>query len=231
MASLIWWPPSSGGLPHLVLFIYHFRLLSITRCSQILECESRVFSSGDDDDDDDDVTAIFPKTSAYVSCVMERGELLLRTAVVTIVGGSSSPAVGRSASNIDKTHTGKGNKLVVLGMIRAILIQQCLHIHSVGCLSPEPEGMVTRSISAPHLQQPGCEHFVPGLEDLQRFRRWDQTLRNLHKTSRGSWSKHKECHVSVVEQIFTFVAGDPDEAVRITLICSSDKCICTQIIP
>jgi hypothetical protein len=36
---------------------------------------------------------------------MERAELLLS---VTIVGGGSGPAVGRSASNIDKTTTGKG---------------------------------------------------------------------------------------------------------------------------
>ena len=69
-------------------------------------------------------------------------------------------------------------------------------------------------MSAPHLQQPGSEQLVQGLEDLQRFRRWDQTLRNLHKTSRASWSERRDCHVSVVEQIFTFVAGSPDEAVR-----------------
>ncbi|XP_028400510.1 probable E3 ubiquitin-protein ligase HECTD4 [Dendronephthya gigantea] len=161
---------------------------SVGRLIQILESESRAFSSDDDDDDENDVTAIFPKTSAYVSCVTERGELLLS---VTIVGDSPSPAVGRSVSNIDKTHTGKGS------------------------LSVEPEGMVTRSVSAPHLQQPGREHSVRGLEDLQRFRRWDQTLRNLYRTSRGS--EHREWHVSVVEQIFTFVAGDPDEAVS----CSS----------
>ena len=73
--------------------------------------------------------------------------------------------------------------------------------------------MVTRSVSAPHLQQPGSEQLVQGVEDLQRFRRWDETLRNLHKTSRVS-HENRECHVSVVEQIFTFVAGSPDEAVR-----------------
>ena len=71
--------------------------------------------------------------------------------------------------------------------------------------------LVTRSISAPHLQQPGAEQLVQGVEDLQRFRRWDETLRSLHKTPHA---EHRECPVSVVEQIFTFVAGTPDEAVR-----------------
>ena len=84
----------------------------------------------------------------------------------------------------------------------------------LGRPSSEQDGMVTRSVSAPHLQQPVSEQLVQGLEDLQRFRRWDQTLRNLHKMSRASWSEHRECPVSVVEQIFTFVAGSPDEAVR-----------------
>ncbi len=70
---------------------------------QILDYESRALSSSHYDDDD--VTVIFPRTSAYVSCVMERAELLLS---VTIVGNSSGPAVGRSASTIDESTTGKG---------------------------------------------------------------------------------------------------------------------------
>ena len=73
--------------------------------------------------------------------------------------------------------------------------------------------MVTRSVSAPHLQPPGSEQLVEGLEDLQRFRRWDQTLRNLHKTSREGCSENKDCPVSVVEQIFTFVAASPEQDV------------------
>ena len=70
---------------------------------QILDCESRALSSSHYDDDDN--TIIFPRTSAYVSCVMERAELLLS---VTIVGSGSGPAVGRSASNIDETTARKG---------------------------------------------------------------------------------------------------------------------------
>lgn len=70
---------------------------------QILDCESRALLSGDLDDDD--VSVVFPRTTAYVSCVIERAELLLN---VTILGSSSGPAVGRSASNIDKDSAGKG---------------------------------------------------------------------------------------------------------------------------
>ena len=85
--------------------------------------------------------------------------------------------------------------------------------------------MVTRSVSAPHLQQSGTEQLVPGLEDLQRFRRWDQTLRNLHKTSRDSWNENKDCPVSIVEQIFTFVAGSPDRDVRNNLFSNGNCCL------
>ena len=75
--------------------------------------------------------------------------------------------------------------------------------------------MVTRSVSAPHLLPPSSKKLVEGLEDLQRFRRWDQTLRNLHKTPRDDWSEKKDCPVSIVEQIFTFVAGSPEQDVRV----------------
>ena len=72
---------------------------NVISCSQILEKESREFSSSKDDSDAD-VSVVFPRTSGHVSCVMERAELLLN---VTITNSSSGSAVGRSASNIDKT--------------------------------------------------------------------------------------------------------------------------------
>ena len=86
-------------------------------------------------------------------------------------------------------------------------------IFSSGSLSSVTDRLVTRSVSAPHLQQPGCEQTVQCIEDLHRFRKWDETLRNLHRTSRAR-HEHRECPVSIVEQIFTFVAGTPDQAVR-----------------
>ena len=70
---------------------------------QILDHESRALACSHHDDDD--VTVIFPRTSAHVGCVMERAELLLN---VTIVGSSSGPVVGRSASNIDEATTKNG---------------------------------------------------------------------------------------------------------------------------
>lgn len=87
------------------------------------------------------------------------------------------------------------------------------HVY-LGISSSEASGIVSRSVSAPHLQQPGSEQLVQGLEDLQRFRRWDQTLRHLRMTSYDSLNERRECPDSVVEQIFTFVAGNPDQTVR-----------------
>ena len=94
----------------------------------------------------------------------------------------------------------------------AYYIPICFLSPGVGSLSPVL--LVPRSVSAPHLDQ-AAEHLLQGIEDVQRFRRWDQTLRSIHKPTQVS-SETKECPTSVVEQILTFIAGTPDQAVRKT---------------
>ena len=56
----------------------------------------------------DDVADVFPRTSAYVSSILERAELLLNVTIMGSKPSSGNPNVGRSFSNIEKLPTAEG---------------------------------------------------------------------------------------------------------------------------
>lgn len=74
----------------------------------------------------DDVIDVFPRTTAYVSSIMERAELLLN---VTIKGANTT-TMGRSFSNIDKPSTEKGMSEVVKwwSPVLVLLVLQSFYI-------------------------------------------------------------------------------------------------------